>query len=196
MLLHKLKSYKIILASASPRRNELLKGLDIDFTIELNSEADESYENSIPILEISKYLSLKKSLLFGRDLTYSEILITADTLVICEDKVLGKPADRDDAIRMLSFLSGKTHIVSTGVTIRSLNKTKTFDVSTKVTFRNLSINEIEYYVDNYKPYDKAGAYGAQDWIGYVSIINIEGSYFNVMGFPVHTFYSELEKFLS
>lgn len=195
MLLNKLSDHKIILASASPRRRELLKGLGIDFEVELNGECDESYESNIPLLDVSKFISLKKSKAFHRELLPFEILVTADTVVICDNVVLGKPTDNEDAYKMLTFLSGKTHIVSTGVTIRSSEKNKTFDVITRVTFRQLTENEIKYYINNYSPLDKAGAYGAQDWIGYVSIENIEGSYFNVMGFPVHTFYLELEKFI-
>ena len=195
MLLNKLSDHKIILASASPRRRELLKGLGIDFEVELNGECDESYESNIPLLDVSKFISLKKSKAFHRELLPFEILVTADTVVICDNVVLGKPTDNEDAYKMLTFLSGKTHIVSTGVTIRSSEKNKTFDVITRVTFRKLTENEIKYYINNYSPLDKAGAYGAQEWIGYVSIENIEGSYFNVMGFPVHTFYLELEKFI-
>lgn len=195
MLLNKLSDHKIILASASPRRRELLKGLGIDFEVELNGECDESYESNIPLLDVSKFISLKKSKAFYRELLPFEILVTADTVVICDNVVLGKPTDNEDAYKMLTFLSGKTHIVSTGVTIRSSEKNKTFDVITRVTFRKLTENEIKYYINNYSPLDKAGAYGAQEWIGYVSIENIEGSYFNVMGFPVHTFYLELEKFI-
>lgn len=196
MLLKKLSNYKIILASASPRRNELLNGLGINFKVELNGEVDESFDKSIPLNEISSYISVKKSKSFHRILQKEEILITADTVVICENRVLGKPSDLDDAKVMLSFLSGKTHTVSTGVTIRSIDKIKTFAVTTQVSFRELTNEEIDYYVINYSPMDKAGSYGAQDWIGFISIERIEGSYFNVMGFPVHTFYSELENFIS
>lgn len=195
MLINDLAQYQIILASASPRRSELLKGLGIEFSIELNPESDETYDDSTPILDISSVISLKKSKSFSRELLPFEILITADTIVICENKVLGKPINKEDAFNMLSFLSGKSHLVSTGVTIRSINSIKTFNVTTTVTFKTLTVDEILYYIEKNAPYDKAGAYGAQDWIGYVAIENIVGSYFNVMGFPVHSFYSELETFI-
>jgi septum formation protein len=195
MLLNKIKDYRIILASASPRRRELLKGIGIEYVCEPNGCEDESYGEEVPTLQVSSYIADKKSLLFGRELQNNEILITADTIVICGDKILGKPADYKEAVDMLTFLSGKTHTVSTGVCIRSNIKKRIFNIVTEVKFRTLSPEEIYYYIDNYKPYDKAGAYGAQEWIGYVAIERIEGSYFNVMGFPVHSLYLELENFI-
>lgn len=194
MLKELLKNRTVILSSASPRREQLVKGLDIDFAIELNGETEEVYDASMDPSEVPEYLSNLKSLHFGRVLTENEILITADTMVLCNGEILGKPADRDDAVRILSKLSGNRHTVITGVTLRSVSSQRTFSATTDVWFRKLSQEEIYYYIDNYKPYDKAGAYGAQDWIGYIAIEKIEGSYFNVMGLPVQKLYSELEKF--
>ena len=194
MLKELLKNRTVILSSASPRREQLVKGLDIDFAIELNGETEEVYDASMDPSEVPEYLSNLKSLHFGRVLTENEILITADTMVLCNGEILGKPADRDDAVRILSKLSGKRHTVITGVTLRSVSSQRTFSATTDVWFRKLSQEEIYYYIDNYKPYDKAGAYGAQDWIGYIAIEKIEGSYFNVMGLPVQKLYRELEKF--
>lgn len=194
MLKELLKNRTVILSSASPRREQLVKGLDIDFVIELNGETDEVYDASMDPSEVPEYLSHLKSLHFGRVLTENEILITADTMVLCNGEILGKPADRDDAVRILSKLSGNRHTVITGVTLRSVSSQRTFCATTDVWFRKLSQEEIDYYIDNYKPYDKAGAYGAQDWIGYIAIEKIEGSYFNVMGLPVQKLYRELEKF--
>lgn len=194
MLKELLKNRTVILSSASPRRELLVKGLDIDFAIELNGETEEVYDASMDPSEVPEYLSNLKSLHFGRVLTENEILITADTMVLCNGEILGKPADRDDAVRILSKLSGNRHTVITGVTLRSVSSQRTFSATTDVWFRKLSQEEIYYYIDNYKPYDKAGAYGAQDWIGYIAIEKIEGSYFNVMGLPVQKLYRELEKF--
>jgi len=194
MLKELLKNRTVILSSASPRREQLVKGLDIDFAIELNGETEEVYDASMDPSEVPEYLSNLKSLHFGRVLTENEILITADTMVLCNGEILGKPADRDDAVRILSKLSGNRHTVITGVTLRSVSSQRTFSATTDVWFRKLSQEEIDYYIDNYKPYDKAGAYGAQDWIGYIAIEKIEGSYFNVMGLPVQKLYRELEKF--
>jgi len=194
MLKELLKNKSIILSSASPRREQLVKGLDIDFVIELNGETEEVYEPSMDPEIVPEYLSQLKSLNFGRVLTESEILITADTMVLCNGEILGKPADRDDAVKILSKLSGNKHTVITGVTLRSISSQRTFSATTDVWFRKLSQEEIGYYIDNYKPYDKAGSYGAQDWIGYIAIEKIEGSYFNVMGLPVQKLYRELEKF--
>lgn len=194
MLKELLKNRTVILSSASPRRELLVKGLDIDFAIELNGETEEVYDASMDPSEVPEYLSNLKSLHFGRVLTENEILITADTMVLCNGEILGKPADRDDAVRILSKLSGNRHTVITGVTLRSVSSQRTFSATTDVWFRKLSQEEIYYYIDNYKPYDKAGAYGAQDWIGYIAIEKIEGSYFNVMGLPVQKLYREIEKF--
>lgn len=195
MLKELLQNKKIILASASPRREQLISGLDIDFVVELNGDVDEVWDQSIDPVKVPEYLSLLKSKGFGRELRSDEILITADTMVLCNGEILGKPADRDDAVKILMKLSGNEHTVITGVTLRSNEKVKNFSATTQVWFRDLNIQEIEYYIDNYKPYDKAGAYGAQDWIGFVAIEKIEGSYFNVMGLPVQKLYTELSRFI-
>jgi septum formation protein len=196
MLLHeKLKEWRIILASGSPRRHELLKGLDFSFTIEYNPYIEEYIDTSLPPEEIPKALAQQKSFAFPRPLSTDELLITADTLVYCCVHILGKPHSRDEAIEMLRLLSGHTHTVWTGVCLRTAEKSHAFAAATEVTFALLTESEIVYYVDNYRPYDKAGAYGAQDWIGYMGITQIQGSYFNVMGLPVHLLYKHLESFL-
>lgn len=191
-MLENLKKYNIVLASKSPRRQELLKGIGVDFTI-LTKDVDESYPSRLPLLEVAPFLSLKKAKAFeDNELPENFMVITADTVVIAENEILGKPKDRDDAFRMLKLLSGKTHKVVTGVTVRTKDFTKTFSVISKVTFDNLDNQEIEYYVDNYKPYDKAGAYGIQEWIGYIGVSCVEGSYFNVMGLPTRKLYMVLK----
>lgn len=196
MLRDKLECYKLILASSSPRRRLLLEGIDLDFTIEVDGDISEEFDESMDIKTVPEYLAELKSDSFPRKLQDNEIVVTADTLVLCNNTILGKPKDREDAIRILSVLSGNKHQVLTGVFIRSNFKRRSFTATTDVYFRDLSSNEIEYYVDNYKPYDKAGAYGAQEWIGYVAISRIEGSYFNVMGLPIQSLYEELNIFLS
>ena len=196
MLSDKLKGFNIILASASPRRRFLLEGIDLDFKIEHGGDIEEIFDSSINVLLVPEYLAELKSKKFARKLKDNEILITADTMVLCENEILGKPVDRKDALEMLGKLSGKMHQVLTGVFIRSNNKTRSFTAYTDVYFRDLSIKEMEYYVDKYHPYDKAGSYGAQEWIGYIAISRIEGSYFNVMGLPVQRLYLELDKFLT
>lgn len=191
----KLQKRKLILASASPRREQLLSGLDLPFSIEYNENLSEDYHPETDPTLVPLHLAELKSYGFPRDLDNAEILITADTLVYCNGEILGKPADRDDAIRILWKLSGNMHEVITGVTIRSNKNKKSFTSVTKVYFRTLSLEEIAYYTDNYSPYDKAGAYGAQEWIGYIAIEKIEGSFFNVMGLPVQRLYQELSLFL-
>ena len=190
-----LKGFRIILASASPRRRELLAGLDIDFTIEVNDDIDESVTFDCPLTETSGRLSRLKSEGFGRELEQDEILITADTLVICNDEILGKPKDREEAVEMLRKLSGRSHTVATGVTIRSHKESATFTALSDVYFKNLLQTEIDYYLDNYKPYDKAGAYGIQEWIGFTAIERIEGSYFNIVGLPVQRLSEALRQFI-
>lgn len=190
-----MKDRVLILASASPRRQQLVSGLDIQYKIELPSHVEESFDSSMPYEIIPQYLAKIKADSFGRNLADNEILLTADTMVLCDGKILGKPIDRDDAIYMLSSLSGKKHTVVTGVFIKSNKSHTQFSSSTDVFFRELSNEEITYYVDNYSPYDKAGSYGAQEWIGYVAIEKIEGSYFNVMGLPVQKLYRELVSFI-
>ena len=186
----------IILASGSPRRRELLKGLDIDFEVDTNNNFKESFTADIPFEEVPRLMSEGKSAGFHRPLKEGEILITADTMVILPGKeILGKPKDREDAFRMLRDLSGRSHLVITAVTIRDLQKKETFTATSEVWFKDLTDDEITYYVDTYKPYDKAGAYAIQEWIGHIGIRRIEGSYFNVVGFPVQRVYEALQRFV-
>lgn len=186
---------KVILASNSPRRRELLSGLGIEFTVDAHTCFKEEYSPDTPHVKIPELMSLGKSLGFHRELEQDEILVTSDTMVLCGSEILGKPADREDAVRMLKLLSGREHQVITAVTIRDAVRTKTFSVSSDVYFKVLSDDEIDYYIDNYRPYDKAGAYGIQEWIGYMGISRIDGSFYNVMGFPTQRFYEELKEFL-
>jgi len=188
-----LKKYHFILASKSPRRQFLLKDLGLDFEIH-TKEVDESFSEDLKAQEIPLYLCQKKANAFDRELDENTIVITADTIVWIHDQVLNKPENYDDAVRMLKLLSGKMHEVYTGVCIKSKHKTKVFYSLTKVYFKSLSEDEIEYYIKNFHPYDKAGAYGAQEWIGYIAVEKIEGSYFNVMGLPLRELYEELLAF--
>lgn len=190
-----LNDRKIILASNSPRRKELLEGLDIPFTVDAETFFVENTPESIPHEKIPEAMSEGKSLGFHRALAPDEILVTSDTMVLCGKEILGKPHSREEAERMLRLLSGREHQVITAVTIRNFSRHKTFSVTTNVFFKDLSDEEIDYYIDSYKPYDKAGAYGIQEWIGYVGISRIEGSFYNVMGFPTHRFWQELQEFL-
>jgi septum formation protein len=180
----------IILASSSPRRQYLMKESGFIFTVE-KPEVDETFPPELPVDQVAKYLAAKKAEYF-RPRIHDEIIITADTVVVLGNQILNKPDDREDACRMLAMLSGKTHLVITGVCIISKEKEETFDDTTEVKFKQLTRAEIEFYVDKYEPYDKAGAYGAQDWIGMVAIEKITGSYFNVMGLPVHQVYQHLQ----
>ena len=196
----KLDGKHIILGSNSPRRRELLKGLDIDFEVDTGNNFEESFASDTPFDQVPRLMAEGKSKGFHRPLKEGEILITADTMVILPPEggkageILGKPKDRQDAIRMLRDLSGRKHHVTTAVTLRSCKKTQTFEVTTQVWFKALSQEEITYYVDTYKPFDKAGAYAIQEWIGHVGITRIEGSYFNVVGFPVQRVYEALLTF--
>ena len=193
-MLSNLNKYHIILASKSPRRQELLRGMGVDFEI-LTKETPEEYPADLSLDEVPKYLSLQKSLAFtDEELPNDYLLITSDTVVICEGEILGKPKDREDATRMLQLLSGKTHHVVTGVTVRSAEKTESFAVRSNVTFAELDTEEIDYYIEHCKPYDKAGAYGIQEWIGYVGISGLEGSFYNVMGLPTRRLYQTLKGF--
>lgn len=186
----------VILASGSPRRRELLKGLDIDFEIDTENNFKESFSQDTPFEEVPRLMSEGKSAGFHRPLEDGEILITADTMVILPGKeILGKPKDRQDAFRMLRDLSGRSHQVITAVTIRNTERKETFTVTTEVWFKDLSDSEINYYIDKYKPFDKAGAYAIQEWIGHIGITRIEGSYFNVVGFPVQRVYEALLRFI-
>ncbi len=191
-----LKGKKIILASASPRRKELLAGLNVEFEIDTENHFEETYDPSTPTDKIPEVLSEGKSFGFHRPLVENEVLITSDTLVICDGRVMGKPHNREEAVDMLRFLSGKKHKVITGITIRNNERHITDSDTAIVHFKPLTDNEIEYYIDTFEPFDKAGAYGIQEWIGYIGIDRIEGSYFTIMGFPVHLVYQHLRTFLS
>ena len=186
---------KIILASGSPRRKDLMSGLDLDFEIDTLNNFKESVDLSMDPREVPVNMSVGKSHGYHRALSEDEVLVTADTVVIIESKVLGKPHSREEAAAMLRLLSGRTHEVVTAVTIRDIDREETFSDSTLVTFGDLSDADIDYYVDKYRPFDKAGAYGVQEWIGYVGIERIEGSFYNVMGFPVHRVCKVLNSFL-
>lgn len=186
--------YNIILASNSPRRKELLAGLDVQFEVRIIPGIDESYPETLPTMEIAEYIAQKKAKAYRETMADDELIITADTIVVLDDKVLGKPKDAEEARCMLHALSGKTHQVVTGVVLTTKELQKHFSVVSNVTFKTLSDNEIDYYVDTYKPMDKAGAYGIQEWIGYVGVTRLEGSYFNVMGLPVQRIYEAMKEF--
>ena len=188
-----LDRFTVVLASKSPRRQELLKGMGVKF-ITITKETPEDFPE-MPLKKVPEYLSRQKSLAFNDDeLPKDYLLITADTVVIAKDEILGKPVDRDDALRMMHLLSGKSHHVVTGVTVRSKEKIETFSATSKVTFAPLDQEEMEYYVDQYQPFDKAGAYGIQEWIGYVGISGLEGSFYNVMGLPTRKLYQSLKSY--
>ena len=187
------EGYKVILASNSPRRKELLGGLGIDFEVRTLSDIDESYPNALRGEDIPMFISGKKAEAYKQGMADDEMIITADTIVYDNGQVLGKPKNRGEAVQMLKGLSGHAHEVITGVSIVTKKKTVQFASTSKVTFAALTDEEIAYYVDTYKPYDKAGAYGIQEWIGYVAVTRIEGSYFNVMGLPIQKLYLELKK---
>lgn len=195
MLLDDLRGYKIILASGSPRRKELMESAGIPFTTFTDFEVDEDYPDELRGAEITEYLAKKKADAFPEPLLPNEILITADTIVCMGDQVLLKPADRANAVSILRRISANTHSVFTGVHIRSQKLSQSFVALTEVKFGSLTGEEIDYYIDNYKPYDKAGSYGIQEWIGFVGVEEIHGSYFNVMGLPIHMLYRELESFV-
>lgn len=189
------KGYHIILGSGSPRRKELLGELGLEFVVDTKNTFEEVYSDGTPEEQIPEVLAEGKSLGFHRELTDNEILITSDTLVLCEGRVMGKPRDREDAVDMLKALSGKSHKVITAVTFRNSERIKTVSDTAIVHFKELKDNEIDYYIDNYRPFDKAGAYGIQEWIGYIGIDKIEGSYFTIMGLPVHLVYELLLEFI-
>lgn len=185
---------RIILASNSPRRRELLAGLDLDFEVKVLPNIDESYPDNLPAAEVAGYISREKAAPYRTLIGEGDLVITADTVVIVGDEVLGKPKDAEDARRMLQLISGRTHQVITGVCLLTTDKERSFSVTTDVTFKQLSEDEIAYYIEHYKPFDKAGAYGIQEWIGYVGVTSINGSYFNVMGLPVQRLWEEIKKF--
>ena len=190
----KLKSYEVLLASQSPRRSELMKELGIPFRVVESGHGEEDYPAGLSGGEIARYLAEHKSDAYTTALEDHQILLTADTIVWHQDRELGKPADREEALEMIAALSGDTHQVFTGVCLRSKDKRRAFYAKTDVRFASLGRNEIEHYVDRYKPFDKAGAYGIQEWIGHIAVEHIVGSYFNVMGLPVQKVYSELKIF--
>lgn len=185
---------EIILASQSPRRQQLLKDMGFNFRV-MHSEAEEIYPDNLEIKQIPVYLAQLKANALKRILTENTILISADTIVAVDNEVLGKPEDEADAYRILKCISGRKHQVITGVCIKTISKEISFFAESNVFFRALSDDEINYYIQNYKPFDKAGAYGIQEWIGYIGIERIEGSYFNVMGLPTQMLYKELNKLL-
>ena len=191
--LNNLNRFEVVLASNSPRRKQLLEQLGMQFTTRVIGDIDESYPEDMPADEIAAFISSKKAAAYRETIGDNELVITADTVVVCGDKILGKPADGDDACRMLKMLSGGAHKVITGVTITTKDFMHTFDSVTEVFFDELTDAEIEYYVKEYKPMDKAGAYGIQEWIGCAGVTGIKGSYYNVMGLPVQKLYRELLK---
>ena len=193
LLTEKLKDTNIILASQSPRRKELLAGLGLQFST-ISLDIDETFDrNEFKKEQITEYLSAKKAKAYT-DIQPNDLIITSDTTVWVDDDSLEKASNREEAYEMIKKLNGKTHSVYTSVTIRSLEKEVTFSDETQVTFADLTDEEIYFYIDNYKPFDKAGAYGVQEWIGYIGVDNMNGSYFNVMGLPTHKLYKELVKF--
>lgn len=192
MVLDNLRKYRIILASNSPRRKELLGGLGIDYEVKVLPGIDESYPDSLKGEEIPVYIASEKAAAYRAVMQENDLIITADTIVYLDGEVLGKPRDAADAARMLHLLSGKTHQVITGVCITTQAFQKSFAAVTEVTFDTLSEEEIDYYVSKYAPMDKAGSYGIQEWIGFIGVTGMKGSYFNVMGLPVQRLYRELK----
>ena len=187
-----IKNYKLILASASPRRQQLMKDAGFTFEVRLKN-VEEKYPQELHLENVPEYLSKVKASAFREELKADEVLITADTVVCIHDRILGKPADRKEAISMLQELSGNRHLVVTGVSVTTRTEQLSFSSRTDVFFKHLSNEEIEFYVDTYKPFDKAGAYGIQEWIGYIGIERIEGSFYNVMGLPIQKLYETLRK---
>lgn len=194
LLTEKLKNYNVVLVSASPRRRELLKGLEFDFSCK-SVDIDESYPPNLEGAQIPLYIADKKADAFLPMMGDKDLVITADTVVIAEDLVLGKPHDINEAKKMLEMLSGKTHKVITGICLMTKNKRRSFHSMSEVTFTELSDEEINHYLNIYKPFDKAGAYGVQEWIGFIGIEKLVGSFYNVMGLPVHRLYREMNAFL-
>ena len=187
-------NYKYVLASNSPRRKELLAGLGLDFEVRVIDGIDESYPASLPAAEVAQYIAEKKAAAYKSSLQADELIITADTVVVVGDDILGKPRDEADAVRMLREISGRTHQVTTGVSLLTATSQRSFSVTTDVTFKTLTDAEIQHYVSHYRPFDKAGAYGIQEWIGYVGISGLEGSFYNVMGLPTRKLYQCLKGF--
>lgn len=187
------QNYRIILASASPRRRELLSGLDIEFEVRVLPGVSESFPKNVPVRYVPQFIAVEKAKPYAGKLVENDLLITADTVVIVDNQVLGKPVDTHDAARMLRLISGRTHQVITGVCLTTVSCQSSFSVTTDVTFKQLSNEEINHYITRYKPFDKAGAYGIQEWIGYIGVTSINGSYYNVMGFPVQRIWEEIQK---
>ena len=192
-MLDNLEKYKVILASGSPRRRELMAGLGVNYEVRILPDVDESYPNTLQGEEIPLYIAKEKADAYIPMMQPDELIITADKIVWLDGKVLGKPRDREDALQMLRTMSGRTHEVFTGVCITTTDWQRSFTAQTEVRFATLSEDEIIYYVDNFKPMDKAGAYGVQEWIGFIGVENISGSYYNIMGLPVQKLYRELLK---
>lgn len=192
-MLDNLEKYKVILASGSPRRRELMAGLGVNYEVRILPDVDESYPDTLQGEEIPLYIAKEKADAYIPMMQPDEQIITADTIVWLDGEVLGKPRDREDALQMLRTMSGRTHEVFTGVCITTTDWQRSFTAQTEVRFATLSEDEIIYYVDNFKPMDKAGAYGVQEWIGFIGVENISGSYYNIMGLPVQKLYRELLK---
>ena len=192
-MLDNLKKYKVVLASNSPRRKELLAGLGIDYEVKTLPDIDESFPGGLSEVETATYIARAKADVYRNIMQPDELIITADTIVWLDGEVMGKPVDNEDARRMLRALSGKTHQVITGVCLMTIDSQKAFATVTDVTFCHLSEEEIDYYVERYRPMDKAVSYGIQEWIGFVGVESISGSYFNVMGLPIQRLYTELKK---
>ncbi len=195
LLQDRLKYYRLILASASPRRRELLADCDLDFILAEKFECEECYPADLAAEKVAEYLSQLKSNAYPHTLSEGDILLTADTVVILGDKILGKPHSEAEAVEMISTLSGATHKVVTGVTLRTAERTISVSAESLVSFRALEAEEINYYVEKYRPMDKAGAYGIQEWIGYIGIEGIEGSFYNVMGLPTQRLYHALKELI-
>ena len=192
-MLDNLEKYKVILASGSPRRRELMAGLGVNYEVRILPDVDESYPDTLQGEEIPLYIAKEKADAYIPMMQPDELIITADTIVWLDGEVLGKPRDREDALQMLRTMSGRTHEVFTGVCITTTDWQRSFTAQTEVRFATLSEDEIIYYVDNFKPMDKAGAYGVQEWIGFIGVENISGSYYNIVGLPVQKLYRELLK---
>jgi septum formation protein len=192
-MLANLKKYRIVLASKSPRRQQLLSELGVKFDV-ISPDVDESFPNELMVSEVAVFLAQKKAVPFEEKLSENDLIITADTIVVIDGEILGKPSNYDEAFNMLEKLSGKTHQVITGVHLLSMNQRSSFEAVTHVHFKTFSREELDYYITNFQPYDKAGAYGVQEWIGHIGVERIEGSYFNVMGLPVQKLYELLRTF--
>lgn len=186
--------YKILLASKSPRRREILHLLRLPFTVVTIEGLDESFPEDLPAEKVSEFIANKKADAFLKRIGTDELIITADTVVVCDGRIMGKPKDKVEAFKMLEFLSGKTHKVITGVTVATKEKRFSFSSTTDVTFAPLSKEEITFYIDTFHPFDKAGAYGIQEWIGAAAVAKIDGSFYNVMGLPIHRLYRVLKEF--